>query len=533
MIVVVGVAGAYVLTTPPPAHSQLVMGTTDSCETGMDPAYAYDFFGWEMIQAVSSGLVEYRPGTTGATSDIVPALATSWTTSTDGMVWTFNLRHGVLYESGREFTAADVKYSFDRGNIGINSPDGAFQGIGYSDIVKNVTVVDTYTVRFYLKQPYAGFLALMTVPCTYMVDSSYAPYTVIISYVDGNARLSYPGGLGPYILSSWTRIAGKDAQIILTANPRYWNASGGYPKTQTLIIRMYSDATGLALAIAAHDVDIAFRQITVDNLKTLQTNPSVKVWSAPSSFVQYLVFQEKTGSLWSDTQLRIAIASAINRSLITTTVYAGLTTELYSMIPNGYSFHRDPFSVAGGANFNYTRTHEILKAKGYSSTNKLVVNMFYETSGHYPQSADLASALKSSIEKAGNITVNLTGLDWPAMGAARRAETMDVYIMGWYPDYIEPDDYIYPFYDSTGCSWIHNHYNSSTMDQLVSWSRYNTTFAGRDLNYNKIQNLSVVDCPYVPIYQYGQFAVTSPTIFGVYLDATMNWRNWFVYNGTA
>jgi len=267
----------------------------------------------------------------------------------------------------------------------------------------------------------------------------------------------------------------------------------------------------------------------------LQTTAGITVYSAPSSFVQYLVFQEKAGT-WTDPALRRAIASAINRTLITSTVYAGLAAPLYSMIPNGFPFQRNVFNVPGGdnyANFNYTRTQAILAAKGYSSTNKLVVNLWYETSGHYPQSASLAQALKASIEKAGNITVNLNGLDWPAMRSARVAETMDVYIMGWYPDFIEADDYIQPFYDSSGCSWLHNHYNNSVMDQLIAWSRFNTTASIRDLNYYKIQNLSVSDCPLVPMYQYGQFAATIPTIHGVYLDVTMNWRNWFVYNNAT
>jgi peptide/nickel transport system substrate-binding protein len=207
------------------------------------------------------------------------------------------------------------------------------------------------------------------------------------------------------------------------------------------------------------------------------------------------------------------------------------------MIPNGNVFHRDVFNVGGGvnkANFNYTRTQEILKAKGYDASNKLIVNLYFETSGHYPQSQQLAEALKSSIEKAGNVTVVLTnhGQDWSSMGAARRAETMDVYIMGWYPDYVEADDYIQPFYQTAGAGWLHDHYSNPTMDQLVDWSRFNATFAGRDLNYYKIQNQSVVDCPLVPLYQYGQFAVTKLNIYGVVLDVTMNWRNWFLY-GTA
>jgi len=380
----------------------------------------------------------------------------------------------------------------------------------------------------------------MTVPCTYMVDPLYGPYNEISNYTAGNPRGSYPGGLGPYLLQTWTRTAGKDVQIILTANPNYWNASGGFPKTKTVIINMYSSSAALTLAIKSHDIDIAFRQLDVSQFADLESSSAaygLKVWSAPSEFIQYLVFQESRAP-FNDSALRIAVASAINRTLITSTVYANLATPLYSMIPNGMAYHRDVFNVSGGlnyANFNYTRTQQILKEKGYSKSNPLVVNLWYETSGHYPQSGELATALLTSIDAAapGNISVVLHSSDWASMEGLRDSQSMDVFIMGWYPDFIETDDYITPFYQSSACSWLHDNYNNSYMDQLVAWSRFNSSTSIRDLNYYKIQNLSVSDCPLVPMYQYGQFAVTSLNIHGVVLDATMDWRNWLVYNGTA
>ena len=72
------------------------------------------------------------------------------------MHWTFNLRHGVHFDDGSEFTADSVKYSFDR-NIQIADPDGPYIGIGYGDIIDNVKVVSTYSVQFNLKIPFAAF----------------------------------------------------------------------------------------------------------------------------------------------------------------------------------------------------------------------------------------------------------------------------------------------------------------------------------------------------------------------------------------
>jgi peptide/nickel transport system substrate-binding protein len=529
IIVIAAVAGYYLLQ---PTEKILIMGTTDSVESCLDPARAYDFFGWEIIQSLGSGLVEYRPGATGAAEDIVPALATSWSVSEDGKVWTFNLRQGVKFDDGTEFNATHVKYTFDRG-IGIADPDGPFVGIGYGDIIENVTVVSKYVVKFYLKIPFSAFLSLLACQASYIVDPKYAPMhgtswnvTDVIEYKAGDARASHPMGLGPYKLTKWTRVAGKDSEMRLEANPNYWNATGGYPKTKTIVIKFYADSAGLALAIDAGEIDIAFRQLAATDINNLKTKTNLKVWEGTGAFIQYLVLQEKRAP-FNDTRIRQAVAAAINRTTVVNTVFLGQVQKLYSMIPVGMFGHTDAFLALGDP--NYTRTIELLSQAGYNETNKLTFTLWYETSGHYPQSPQLAQVLKSSLEASGVISVTLEGRDWAAYREARRAETMDAYILGWYPDYIDPDDYIYPFLHSSGGSWLHHNYNNTQMDQLIEWARGNTTESARENLYEQIQDLMVDDCPIIPIYQGSAWAVTKLNIKGVYLDITQSWRHWLVY----
>ena len=526
ILVVAGIVG-YFLTMPtgPALKDTLVMGTTDSVESCLDPARAYDYFGWEIIQSLSSGLVDYRPGATGSVDDIVPALATSWSVSADGLVWTFNLRQNVKYEDGTEFNATHVKYTFDR-EIGIADEDGPFVGIGYSDIIQNVTVIDKYTVKFYLKIPFAAFLSLMACPASYIVDPAHAPATSVVEYTEGNPRASHPMGLGPYTLKNWTRVAGKDSEIRLEANPNYWNASAGYPKTKNIIIRFYADSTGLALAITAQEVDIAFRQLGAADINTMKSNANLHVWEGTGAFIQYLVLQEKYAP-FNVTAVRQAVGAAINRTTLVQTVFLGQAQKLYSMIPVGMFGHTDTFLGLGDP--NYTRTRELLAPLGYNESNKLTFKLWYETSGHYPQSAQQAQVLKSSLEASGVISVSLDGLDWPAYRTARKNEEMEAYILGWYPDYIDPDDYIYPFVQSSGGSWIHHNYNSSTMDALVAWARGNTTASVRSDLYSQISNLMINDVPLIPLYQGSAYAVTTPKVKGIYLDITQNWRHWLVY----
>jgi len=532
VILIAGVVG-YILATPKTTvKNTLIMGTTDSVETCLDPARAYDYFGWEIIQSLGCPLVEYKAGATGAASDIVPSLATSWSSSADGLQWTFNLRQGVKYADGTEFTADDVKYTFDRG-IGISDPDGAFVGIGYGDIIQNVTVVSKYVVQFNLKIPFAAFLSLMACQASYIVDPKYAPMagsswsvSDVVVYKDGDARGSNPMGLGPYTLTTWTRVAGKDTELDLTANPNYWNAGSGYPKTTNIVIKFYADSSDLALAITSGDVDVAFRQLASTDITNMMSNTNLHVWNGTGAFIQYLCLQEKYAP-FNNAQIRQAVAAAINRTDLVQTVFQGQAQPLYSLIPNGMFGHTDAFQTLGDANYTYTR--QVLAQYGYNENNKLTFTLWYETSGHYPQSAQQALVLQSSLEASGVISVTLQGLDWAAYHNARTGETMQAYIMGWYPDYIDPDDYIQPFLQSAGDSWLHENYANSQMDQLVQWARANTTTATRENLYGQIQNLMVQDCPIVPLYQSTAYAVTKTNVHGVYLDITQDWRHWLVY----
>ena len=532
VIVIAGVVGYYLTIPPLKVKDTLLMGTTDSVESCLDPARAYDFFGFEIIQSLGSPLVEYKPGATGAASDIMPALATSWTPSGDGLTWTFNLRQGVFYDDGTEFTADAVKYTFDRG-VQIADPDGAWVGIGIGDIISNVQVVSKYVVQFNLKIPFAAFLSLIAGQECYIVDPKYAPkagsdwaVSDVVVYRDGDPRGSNPMGLGPYTLKNWTRVAGKDTAMSLEANPNYWGNSSGLPKTKTIIINFYATSSGLALAMTAGDVDIAFRQLATTDINSMKTNTALKVWEASGPFIQYMCMQQKNAP-FDNVVVRQAVAAAINRTTLVQTVFQGDAQVLYSMIPTGMLGHTDAFQSLGDP--NYTKTQELLSTLGYNENNKLTFTLWYETSGHYPQSQQQALVLQDSIQKSGVITVNLEGRDWAAYRTARQEEIMPAYILGWYPDYIDPDDYIQPFVSSTGGSWIHHNYANPQMDQLIEQARSTTDPTARADLYTQINNLMVQDVPIIPLYMGSQFAVSKTNVQGIYLDITQNWRNWLVY----
>jgi peptide/nickel transport system substrate-binding protein len=509
-------------------ETTLVVGTTDSVELTLDPAQAYDYFGWNIMQQVGGTLVAVNPGSATGT-DFVGDLATSWNSSIDTTVWDFTLRTGIKLANGVELNATHVKYSFDRSIALIpNIPDGAPANLGYGDIINYTEVLDTYRVRFVLKSAFSAFLGIMACRASAIVDPAYAPWMTQVNYTASDARASTPlAFVGPYVLSEWNRVGGKDQEIKLDANPDYWNAPAGYPKTKHIIFKFYSDETGLRLAISAGDVDMAYRSITANDVLDLQTNPNVKVWQGGGAFVQYLCFQTIRPP-FNDPRVRMAVVAALNRTAITQTVFLGLAKPLYSIIPPGMLGHSEAFQSLGDA--NYTLTTSLLAQMGYSQSAPLQFDLWYPT-GHYQQADAQALVIQQALEASKVIKVTLKTADWPSYKTYRDSKSMDAFIYGWYPDYMDPDDYAFLYW----APWLQTSYNATTAPVAYKAQLGNYTEARSTTNstlrvqlYGAIDNIAVQQCSVAPLFSMRAWAVTKPSVYGVYLDITEDMRYWLI-----
>jgi len=502
-------------------ETTLVVGTTDSVELTLDPAQAYDYFGWNIMQQVGGTLISVSPGSATGT-DFIPELATAWNASSDLKTWDFELRSGVSLSDNVEFNASHVKYSFDRAIALIpNIPEGAPAGLGYDLIINRTEVLSTFRVRFALNFPFAPFLGILATRSSAIVDPKYGPQAQV-NYTAGNARNSTPlAFVGPYFLSKWDRVAGRDLEIRLEANPNYWNLASGYPKIKHIIFKFYSDPSTLRLAIDAGDVDMAYRHISPLDAQDLETNPNVKVWHGKGTFIQYFCFQTKRAP-FNETKVRVAVAAALNRSAVTETVFLGTANPSYSIIPSGMLGHTEAFSKLGDANYTYTRS--LLAELGYNDTNPLTFQLWYESSGHYPQSDAQALLYEEALEASGVISVTLKNADWASYKLNRDQEIMDAYVYGWYPDYLDPDDYAFLYW----ASWLHTNYSNSTQLSLYDQARATTNTTLRTQLYAQIDNMAAEQCSVVPLFVSTSLAVTKPTVYGVYLDITMDMRYWLI-----
>jgi peptide/nickel transport system substrate-binding protein len=336
--------------------------------------------------------------------------------------------------------------------------------------------------------------------------------------------------LGPYKLTEWVRTAGKDDRIVLEANPYYWNASGGYPKTDKIIYEFYADSTGLRLAIEIGDIDIAFRHLSPDDLIDLQADPNLKVWQGAGAFIQYMIFQEaEIPGLrqLNDSRIRRAITAALNRSEVCQTIFLNQSQPLYSMIPMGMTGHTEAFRALGDANYTYTQS--LLAQLGYNDTNKLEIELWYESSGHYPSSDLQAAIYKSQLEASGVISVTLESADWPSYRLNRNNGIMHVFVYGWYPDYVDPDNYAFLYW----APWLNHQYSTygvhyQDMVDAYNDARNTTDAATRISLYAQLEQYAVEDCPVIPIFQGSAWAVSKTDVEGIVLDISQAWRNWLI-----
>lgn len=475
----------------------IVIGTTDKIAT-LDPANAYDYLSCNVIRNIMSGLVDYRPGT----SRIVPALAERWEISPDGLIYTFYLRKGVKFSDGTPFNANAVKFSIERA-IKLDG-DPAFL---LADVIESVEVVNEYTVNIKLKYPFSPFLSLMAFTVAFPVSPS--------SYND--KEFSDVGvGIGPYKVKKWT----KDVELVLEANPNWYGAS---PKSKLIVIKFYDSAKSLRAAVESGEVDLAYRTLNPEDIVELKEKDKLKVYEGESPVIRYLVFNAKREP-FANANVRRAIAYAIDRDMITKRVFKDTVSSLYSMIPLGMWGHTDVFPK-----YERGKAVELLKREGYSEGKPLEIELWYTPTYYGSTEADVAQMIKLMLEATGVIRVDIKYAEWATYVEHLEKGMMGLFLLGWYPDYLDPDDYTWPFVHSSESPSMGSFYSNSKMDELLLRGRQIPHEEGRTKVYEEIQKLLAEEAPYIPLWQAKQYCIAKPEVKGVLLEPTQIFRYYLLY----
>ncbi|OYT54724.1 MAG: peptide ABC transporter substrate-binding protein [Desulfurococcales archaeon ex4484_217_2] len=490
-------------TTTPAVKNQIVIGVTDKV-SDLDPANAYDFFTWEVLQNTMEGLMKYKPGTT----ELTYGIAESYEVKEDGKVYIFHLKKNLKFADGTPCTAHDVVRSIKR-VMKING-DPAWL---VTEFVEDVEALDDYTVKFTLKKPVSYFLALVATPPYFPVHPAYKP-----DEIDSDQTA---GGLGPYKIVKWVR----DQELVLEANPYY---HGEKPKIKTVIIRFYKDATTLRLALERGEIDIAWRTLNPADIESLKKNPNFQVIEVPGAAIRYIIINVKMPG--TDNKLvRQALAAAIDRVDISQRVYLGTWTPLYSLIPKGMWSYKPVFKEKYGEGANLELAKKLLKEAGYSEDKPLEIELWYTPTHYGDTEKDLAAVLKEQFEATGMIKVTIKSAEWSQYLDFARKGAMQLSLFGWYPDYIDPDDYTTPFLHSKANKWTGSGYANPKVDELLDEAAIKLTPEERTPYYEQVQEILADEVPIIPLVQGKLFVAAKKNVGGIILDPTMQFRYWLLY----
>lgn len=303
------------------SNDDIVIGTTDSIMS-LDPAHGYDILSSTIMMHFTHGLMEMPVDSTDA---VKAPIVESYTVSPDAKEFTFVLKTGILFSDGTPFNATAMIWNLDRAlTLG---GDSSFL---LTDVVNKTEKVDENTIKIFLDTPDATFLNRLTYPVGWPISTLSLSFDEI-----GGEPNSIPIGLGPYIVSTWT----KDTEIILDRNPDYF---GTAPKNEKLIFKFFSDSSTLLTALENNEVDVANRQFGPEEMTTIKGNSDLEFEMKETAGIRYLVINCIDHP---DVRIRSAIAASVNRTQITTTIFSNFNKDLYSMVPEIFSSHIDAFEA--------------------------------------------------------------------------------------------------------------------------------------------------------------------------------------------
>ncbi len=240
----------------------------------------------------------------GADGKIEPVLAESWTTSPDGKTWTFKLRRGVKFHSGRELVADDVKFTYDRvmdANIGSG-------GRGYFLAIDGIEIPDKYTVRIHTKQPSASLLAALAGNWSAIVPRD--------EYEKRGDLRRTAIGTGPFILQEWV----PQSHLKARKNPDYWDK--GKPYVDAVEIKIIPDEASIVAQLRTGNIHHALLE---DNKNYLLVKDDKRLNAMRSPRLGFDCLIMNLGRKpFDDVRVRQAISLAIDRNEVLQVAASGL-----------------------------------------------------------------------------------------------------------------------------------------------------------------------------------------------------------------
>jgi peptide/nickel transport system substrate-binding protein len=442
----------------------------------LDPAQSSAFVDRQVLNNICDKLADID-----AQGKIVPMLATEWTISDDKLAYTFRLREGVKFHDGTDFNADAVK-----ANLARDMTDKSPRRTELSS-VQSVDVVDSKTVKFTLKQPFAPFLSVLTDRSGMIVSPKAAQEM-------GDDFLTKPVCSGPFMFQD--RVKGD--HITLVRNPNYWQP--GLPKAAKLTYKIFTDPNVALVNLRSGQVDF-IDSVPAKEVPNVQQDSKFAVVNQ-AGFGYQGIYLNTTKPPLDNKAVRKAIDLLIDRDALVKVVFSGTATPGHSpFAPSHFAFgDSDKYDKP-----NLDQAKKLLADAGVSNVS------FTLKTGTAPVNVQVAQLIQNFLKPAG-IDMQIEKLEFGTQLDQTDKGDFQASALGWSgrPD---PDLNIYDFVFTGGAN-NDSQFTNPTVDEQLKIARAESDEAKRKAAYDQVMQVLKDEVPYVYLYHQNNVFAMSAQVTG-------------------
>jgi peptide/nickel transport system substrate-binding protein len=474
-----------------------------------------------------------------------PSLAERWEVSADGLTYTYYLRKGVMFHDneafpggkGRELTAQDVKYSYERlcdpraGTLNFGYVAEKVKGAqeffksaqeaqknGGEPGVKEVTgfkVIDNYTFAVELVKPFAPFEFYPS-----LTSFSIHPREAVEHFKD-DFRF-HPVGTGPFVFKSWT----PDQNLVLQRNPNYWmkdEAGNQLPYLDEIHFTFMKDEKTQLLEFKQGNMEESYRipneffaDVVDENKNPKGEYAKYQVLHQPTLATQFYGMLT-TDPVFKNKLVRQAISYAVDREKIIKYVLKGQAGGAgnHGLVPPAVPDYNAQ-SITGYS-YNPQKAKELMAQAGFPDGKGFPAITLQLNAGG-GRNISVAEAIQSMLSQTLGITVNLNQVEF-----ARHTATIDegkapFYRLGWVGDYPDPETFLNLLYGKLvpadgGISPINStRYQNPEFDKLFEQALSTTDRLKRFELYRQAEQIAVNDAPMLFVFYDEDYRLLQPYV---------------------
>lgn len=462
----------------------------ETAPEGFDPALWDSASTYNVTRQIFQGLVAFKRGGT----DIIPALASKWELSADGLSYTFHLRKGVRFQTTdyfkpkNTFSADDVVFTVQRWIDPAQPFNQAFKtqllgpaNSGLAQSIQRVEKVDPYTVRLVLKQRNAAFLSFLAMGFAGMQSAEYASQLLQQHRAADINR--FPIGTGPYQFKSYA----KDSAVRFAANPSYW---GRPQQTGNLIFAIVTDPQVRIQKLKNNECQIA-AAVREDDLDGLQSDPAIKLVSTGAMNISYLAFNLQRPQL-AKREVREALDIAIDRNALFKALFpkGGAIQAINPYPPTVWSWNPRTRNE-----YNPARARQLLARAGYPDGFTINLWALPVQRPTNPNGKLMAQMIQQDWARIG-VKTTIQSYEWGEYLRRAAQGEHDVYMSGVTSDSGDPDDFLSTSL-SCAVSKGGQRFCNAQFDELLSKARQASDKKERTVYYLKAQEIFKRERPWI------------------------------------